>query len=145
MPVAVHPPLVEAMLDPGFYPHRPDSVELRETHISWVFRAGSLAYKVKKPLVLPFLDYGTASRRGEMCKEEVRLNRRLAPLLYRRVVSIVPRGDGFALAGDDDPAGVDYAVEMEAAAAERPAEEGGRFVRNGQAELADLPRRIRPD
>jgi aminoglycoside phosphotransferase family enzyme/predicted kinase len=114
--------LVEAMLDPVFYPHRPDSVELRETHISWIFRVGPLAYKVKKPIVLPFLDYGTASRRGEMCREEVRLNRRLAPLLYRRVVSVVPRGDGYALSCDDDPAAVDYAVEMEVVDEERSLE-----------------------
>jgi aminoglycoside phosphotransferase family enzyme/predicted kinase len=106
--------LVAAMLDPAFYPHHPDSVELRETHISWVFRAGGLAYKLKKPLVLPFLDYGNAARRGEMCEEEVRLNRRLAPRIYRRVVSIVPRGEGFALGDADDPGAVDYAVEMEA-------------------------------
>lgn len=110
------------MLDPAFYPHEPESVDLRETHISWVFRAGELAYKVKKPIVLPFLDYGTAARRGEMCREEVRLNRRLAPRLYRRVVSIVPREDGFALAEVDDPAAVDYAVEMEAVEEERSLE-----------------------
>ncbi len=120
--MAVHPGLVEAMLDPAFYPHRPDAVELRETHISWVFRAGSRAYKVKKPVVLPFLDYGTAARRGEMCEEEVLLNRRLAPDLYRRVVSIVPSGDGYALAEDGDPAAVDYAVEMEVVDEERSLE-----------------------
>jgi aminoglycoside phosphotransferase family enzyme/predicted kinase len=113
-PHTAAPPLVRAMLDPAFYPHRPDAVELRETHVSWVFRAGPLAYKLKKPLVLPFLDYGTAARRGEMCEEEVRLNRRLAPRIYRRVVSIVPREEGFAMSGDDDPAAIDYAVEMEA-------------------------------
>ena len=38
-------------------------VEMRETHISWVFLVGERAYKLKKPLVLPFLDYGTAARR----------------------------------------------------------------------------------
>lgn len=119
MELVIHPPLVEAMLDPAFYPHRPEEVDLRETHISWVFRAGPLAYKLKKPLVLPFLDYGTAARRGEMCREEVRLNRRLAPRLYRRVVAIVPRGDGYALGDADDPAAVDYAVEMEAVDEER--------------------------
>lgn len=119
MPVAVHPPLVAAMLDPAFYPHHPESVELRETHISWVFRAGHLAYKLKKPIVLPFLDYGTAARRGEMCKEEVLLNRRLAPRLYHRAVSIVQRGDGYALAEVDDPAAVDYAVEMGAVEEDR--------------------------
>jgi aminoglycoside phosphotransferase family enzyme/predicted kinase len=114
--------LVAAMLDPGFYPHHPDAVELRETHISWVFRAGDLAYKLKKPLVLPFLDYGNAARRGEMCEEEVRINRRLAPRIYRQVVSIVPRGEGFALAAADDRDAVDYAVEMEAVDEERSLE-----------------------
>jgi aminoglycoside phosphotransferase family enzyme/predicted kinase len=107
------------MLEPGFYPHRPDSVELRETHISWVFRAGSLAYKLKKPLVLPFLDYGTAARRGEMCREEVLLNRRLAPRTYRRAVSIVPSGEGFEISDVDDPAAIDYVVEMEAVEEDR--------------------------
>ena len=85
--------LVSAMLEPGFYPHAPSAVELRETHISWVFLAGDLAYKVKKPLVLPFLDYGTVERRREMCREEVRLNRRLAPRNYLRVVGVARGGD----------------------------------------------------
>ena len=66
-----------ALARPDFYPGRPDRVDVRETHISWVFLAGDRAYKLKKPLVLPFLDYGTAERRREMCREEVRLNRRL--------------------------------------------------------------------
>jgi uncharacterized protein len=121
-PRAASPSLVAAMLDTTFYPHQPDSVDLRETHISWVFRAGPLAYKLKKPVVLPFLDYGTAARRGEMCEEELRLNRRLAPRLYRRVVSIVPSGDGFALGEDDDPEAIDYAVEMEVVDEERSLE-----------------------
>lgn len=99
------------MLEPGFYPHAPALVELRETHISWVFLAGDLAYKVKKPLVLPFLDYGTIERRREMCREEVRLNRRLAPQIYRRVVGIA-RDEGYSLVGEDDPDAIEYAVEM---------------------------------
>ena len=85
--------IVAAMLDPGFYPYRPERVELRETHISWVFLAGELAYKVKKPLVLPFLDYGSLERRLEMCREEVRLNHRLAPgVLPRSRLHRPPRG-----------------------------------------------------
>ena len=51
------PQLVRAMLEPDFYPHAPRSVELCETHISWVFLAGELVYKVKKPVDLGFLDY----------------------------------------------------------------------------------------
>ncbi len=102
------------MLEPGFYPHRPGSVELRTTNISWVFLAGDLAYKVKRPVVFPFLDYGTAARRRLMCHEEVRLNRRLAPAIYLRVVGIARRGGsgGFALVDEDDSGAVDYAVEM---------------------------------
>lgn len=106
------PDLVAAMLDPGFYPHALRSVELRDTHISWVFLAGELAYKVKKPVVFPFLDYGTVERRREMCREEVRLNQRLAPEIYLGVVAIVRDGDQYALSSEDDPAAVEYAVEM---------------------------------
>jgi aminoglycoside phosphotransferase family enzyme/predicted kinase len=106
------PDLVAAMLDPGFYPHAPPSVELRETHISWVFLVGELAYKVKKPLVLPFLDYGTVERRREMCLEEVRLNQRLAPDIYRGVAAVVRDRDHYALTDEHDPDAVEYAVEM---------------------------------
>ena len=68
-------PLVAALRDPAFYPHRADAVELVETHISWVFLAGDRAYKLKKAIRLPFLDYATAPRRRLMCEEEGRLNR----------------------------------------------------------------------
>ena len=98
-------------------------VEVRETHISWVFLAGDRAYKLKKPLVLPFLDYGTAARRHEMCREEVRLNRRLAPDLYVGVRAVAATEDGLELAEEDDPRAVDYLVEMPAmtsAARSRP-------------------------
>jgi hypothetical protein len=104
--------LVSAMLDSDFYPHAPPSVELRETHISWVFLAGDLAYKVKKPLVLPFLDYGTLERRREMCGEEVRLNRRLAPRIYLRVLGVARGDDRYRLTSEDDSAAIEYAVEM---------------------------------
>ena len=67
-------------------------VECHETHGSWVIVAGDRALKVKKPVVLPFLDYGTLERRRAMCREELRLNRRPAPELYRGTVSVVARG-----------------------------------------------------
>lgn len=59
-----------------------------ETHISWVLLAGEFAWKVKKPLTLPFLDYRTVERRRLCCDEELRLNRRLAPQLYLGVVDL---------------------------------------------------------
>lgn len=98
---------------PAFHLDGPDPVELIETHISWVFLAGPLAYKVKKPVVFPFLDYGTVERRRALCHEEVRLNRRLAPGIYRGVRALVGRDGGWTLAEDaDDPKAVEYAVEM---------------------------------
>jgi uncharacterized protein len=86
--------------------------ELRETHISCVVLAGDRAYKIKKPLLLPFLDYSTLERRRELCHEEVRLNRRLAPDVYRGVRAIVVE-DGVARIEDErSPGAVEYAVEM---------------------------------
>jgi uncharacterized protein len=88
------------------------TVETRETHISWLFLTGDRAYKLKKPLVLSFLDYGTPQRRREMCLAEVRLNRRLAGDLYLGVRGIAPTPAGFELVDDDDPRAIDYLVEM---------------------------------
>ncbi len=59
-----------------------------ETHISWVLLAGGFAWKVKKPLTLPFLDYSTVDKRRVCCEEELRLNRRFAPQLYLEVVDL---------------------------------------------------------
>ena len=59
-----------------------------ETHISWVVLTAEHAYKFKKPVVLPFLDYGTAEKRRADCEAELRLNRRYAPELYLEVVTV---------------------------------------------------------
>jgi aminoglycoside phosphotransferase family enzyme/predicted kinase len=101
-----------ALARPEMYPHRPARVEVRETHISWVFLAGDRAYKLKKPLVLDFLDYGTAARRREMCGEEVGLNRRLAPDIYLGVRGLAATADGVELTAEDDPRAIEFVVEM---------------------------------
>src|SRR4051794_21916526 len=107
------PRLPDALMDPAAFPHRPTSVELRETHISWVFLAGNRVYKVKKPVRFAFLDYGTVARRRALCAEELRLGRRFAPSVYVGLVAIVPRGpDGLQIAQECDPRASEYAVEM---------------------------------
>src|SRR5437016_13425826 len=65
-----------------------EPVELRETHISWIFLARGLAFKLKKPVRLPFLDFGTPQARRRACEDELRLNRRLAPTLYLALVEV---------------------------------------------------------
>ncbi|HET8822716.1 MAG TPA: AAA family ATPase [Thermoleophilaceae bacterium] len=99
------------MRSPAFYPGEADSVQVVESHISWVFLAGDRAYKLRKPVVFPFLDYGTAERRRELCEEEVRLGRRLAPLIYIGVRPLVRSADGWAL-GERGERGEEHVVEM---------------------------------
>lgn len=93
------------------YPGRPP-VAVHETHASWVFVAGARAYKIKKPVALAFLDYGTLERRHAACREEVRVNRELAPGVYIGVRAIVKTPSGFRLAPEGSAGVVEYAVEM---------------------------------
>jgi aminoglycoside phosphotransferase family enzyme len=85
------------------------SAQVLETHISWVLLAGQLAYKVKKPVRLPFVDYSTLERRHFLC-EEVRLNLRLAAPLYLGVSRITGPAEHPSIDGDG-PA-LEYAVRM---------------------------------
>lgn len=104
------PPLIEALLDPRRYPHAVDAVDMVETHISWVLLAGDYAYKIKKPLTLPFLDYGTLDKRRACCEAELRLNRRYAAELYLDVVTVGGSPEA-PVVGAAGPA-LEYAVKM---------------------------------
>lgn len=106
------PAMVRAMLAPAFYAAPPASLELRQTHISYVVLAGDDVYKLKKPVRFAFLDFSTLARRRFFCEEEVRLNRRLAADVYRGVLAIVRRDGGYALAAADAGDAVEYAVHM---------------------------------
>jgi uncharacterized protein len=83
---------------------------LIETHISWVLLVGDVAFKIKKPVRLPFVDYGTLDSRRHFCEEELRLNRRLAPSLYLGVTRIT--GTHRAPALDGPGPVLEYAVRM---------------------------------
>ena len=85
-------------------------VEVVETHISWVLLVDAMAYKVKKPVRLPFLDFGTLERRRQFCEEELRINRRTARALYLGISRIT----GTAAAPEIDGRGptLEYAVRM---------------------------------
>ena len=106
-----HSPIVEQMTRPDFYPHRPQKVEVVQTHISYVFIAGDFVYKVKKPVNFGFLDFTTLDKRKFYCEEELRLNKRLAPSIYLDVVPIGRDNAGrLTLGGVPDI--VEYAVLM---------------------------------
>lgn len=74
--------MIAALHDPGAYDHPVERVDCLETHISWILLTGTIAYKIKKPVNLGFVDFSTPERRRWFCQEELRLNRRLAPDLY---------------------------------------------------------------
>lgn len=79
------------------------SVQHLETHISHIYLTGEYAYKRKKPVRLPFLDFSTLKAREEFCRREVDLNKRYAPELYLGVQSIYRSGQGaysFSALGD---------------------------------------------
>jgi aminoglycoside phosphotransferase family enzyme/predicted kinase len=109
------PPFVEAMMRPGFYPEVPDRVELRQTHVSYVFLAGDNVYKVKKAVRFPFLDCVDVGKRYSLCADEVRLNSRLSPDVYLGVFPIFKEGNSFVLGPKAEEAqrdAVEYAVKM---------------------------------
>lgn len=74
-------------------------VRMIETHISWVLLTDTLAYKLKKPVRLPFLDFTTLDARRHFCAEELRVNRRLAPDLYLDVVDVCAGLSGPVIGG----------------------------------------------
>lgn len=104
------PNVLSGLLDVGAYGHPVRSVELVETHISWVLLTGEYAYKIKRPVCYPFLDMRDAGRRLELCHEELRLNRRFAAELYLDVCPIVRR-DGRARMGGEGEV-IEHAVRM---------------------------------
>jgi len=102
--------LVQAMLEPQFYPKPPATVTHSETHISHLFFAGELVFKLKKPVRYSFLDYSTLAKRRNYYQEELRLNRRLAPSVYIGVMPITFDDLGWRLGGWAEPA--EYVLVM---------------------------------
>ncbi|GGB53014.1 hypothetical protein GCM10011316_26320 [Roseibium aquae] len=82
-----------------------------DTHANTVFLVGDKAYKVKRAVKFPFLDYSTLALREEACKREIAYNKTHAPQIYRtaRTIRRGPDGKpGFHDAGDV----VEWVVEM---------------------------------
>jgi aminoglycoside phosphotransferase family enzyme len=81
------------------------------THISVIARSRYLAWKLKRGVCLPYLDFSTPERRLVACARELELNRRTAPSIYRRVRRITSTAGG-GLEFDGRGALVDAVVEM---------------------------------
>ena len=102
--------LIEGLLKSESYPHPVSSLDVIETHISWVVLTGQFAYKIKKAVDFGFLDFSTLERRQHYCEEELRLNRQWAPSLYLSVVPICGSHDHPFVDGIGET--IEYAVKM---------------------------------
>ena len=86
-------------------------VERIDTHAAIVFLEGDRAWKMKRPVAFSFLDFSTLERRERALRDELRLNRRTAPMLYRAVRPITRDAQGsLAIDGAGEP--VEWLLEM---------------------------------
>lgn len=110
--LALHERLVAALLrDPQAMLAAPEQRSLVTTAISSLVMAGDEVYKLRKPLALDFLDFSTLERRHHDCEEELRLNRRTAPLVYIDVLPITGTADAPRVGGEAGSA-IDWALHM---------------------------------
>ncbi|MBI3452991.1 MAG: hypothetical protein HY057_09265, partial [Rhodospirillales bacterium] len=123
---------------PEAYGLRAGEVERIETHGAIVFLAAARAYKLKRAVRFPYMDFSTLDRRRTACADEVRINRRTAPTLYEGTTPIVRGAKGLALGGEGEI--VDWLVVMhrfdQAGLFDRLAA-GGRLTREMILDLAD--------
>ncbi|MBO0753641.1 MAG: hypothetical protein J2P53_16095, partial [Bradyrhizobiaceae bacterium] len=74
------------MADPATHAGAP--VTRIDTHSAAVFLAGDRAFKIKRALRYPFLDFSTLARRKAACEAELAINRVFGPAIYLAVVPI---------------------------------------------------------
>ena len=104
------------------YPHDPESITIKQTHISVVALVPPFVYKIKKPVDFGFLDFTTLEKRRAACEAEIRLNRRLCADTYLGVVPVTFTDDTLRIDSDGDSDGsrvedasegvIDVAVKM---------------------------------
>lgn len=103
--------VMDFLADPGSYDPRPERVERIDTHGAIVFLAGAYAFKMKRAVKLPYLDFSTLEKRRRICEHEIERNRVTAPNLYRDVVPVTRVDEGrLSLNGAGQP--VEWLVRM---------------------------------
>src|SRR5579885_1446540 len=102
---------IRFLADPATHGLEAHAVERIDTHASIVFLAGERAFKLKRAVRYPYLDYSAVALREAACRAEFELNRRIAPMLYLGVRAIARRADG-GLGFDAGGAVVDWVLEM---------------------------------
>ncbi|MBI3198559.1 MAG: AAA family ATPase [Rhodospirillales bacterium] len=78
-----------------------------DTHGAVVFLSGERAYKLKRAVKFPYMDFSTAARRAAMCAAEIDINRQLAPEVYLGVAPVRRGRDGGLVLGEPGEPGAD--------------------------------------
>ncbi|MBO9703304.1 MAG: hypothetical protein J7604_24025 [Sporocytophaga sp.] len=91
--------IVEFLSDCNNFPEHTNIVTLKETHMSYVFITDNFVYKMKKPVLYPFLNLSTLERRQHNCHKEITVNKALAPDIYLGVVPLSMTDIGLQLDG----------------------------------------------
>lgn len=105
-----HDALMQSLMDSERWPQGGGDRRRIDTHISTVILAGDLAYKLKKPLDLGFLNFLTLDSRRHACREELRINGRFAPQIYQAVCAVTGSIEHPEIGGDGEI--IDWAVRM---------------------------------
>jgi len=85
-----------------------------DTHGAVVFLCRERAYKLKRAVKFPYMDFSTESRRAAMCAAEIDVNRRSAPEIYLGIAPVMRRDGKLALGEVGEASGhaVDWLVVM---------------------------------
>ena len=105
--------------------------EVIETHVSRVFLGETRAWKLKRAVTFPYLDFADPAARHAACDDEVSINRRTAPDIYLGVTAVRRGADGEFTLGDGEGEIVDWLVAM------RRFDEAGLFDRLAAAGALD--------
>lgn len=90
----------------------PEDIQVIQTHISTIILCGSQAFKLKRDIKLPFLDYSTLELRRKACEEEYRINIRTAPEMYLDVLAVKGSMENPTLDASAKAPVIDWLVRM---------------------------------
>jgi aminoglycoside phosphotransferase family enzyme/predicted kinase len=103
--------VIDFLSDPSSYPGELERIDRFETHGALVFLAGEEAWKIKRAVRFPYMDFSTLDKRRAATTRELEINQRLAPELYKDVVPITLVKEGRLQIGGSGEV-VEWAVRM---------------------------------
>ena len=105
----IQQPVIDLLSNPATHGGAP--VKRIDTHAASVFLAGERAFKIKRAVRFPFLDFSTLRNRRAACEAEIAVNRAYAPSIYRGAYPIARETNGrLVINGKGQP--VEWVVEM---------------------------------